>query len=141
MVPVTTTVIPAAATESVNGIVCEIVLAAIPIDNNKPPIVAEGVMVATVLKYLTLVVVEALAGPVTTSVMARPSASVPAIVKVTPAKDAWTGDVNVTKCAKPSEVEVVVGAVAAPVLVKVWALNAVVDATAGVNGPNLIGRI
>lgn len=38
-------------------------------------------------------------------------------------------------------VSVVVGAVAAPVLLNVWALNAVVDATAGVNGPNLIGRI
>jgi len=35
----------------------------------------------------------------------------------------------------------VVGAVAAPVLVKPWALNAVVEASAGVYGPCTNGRI
>ena len=94
--PVTATVMPAAATEFVSGIVGVIAVTAMPIDSTSAPIVADGVMVVMVLKNLVLVVVDALAGPVTVSVIVCPSGSVPRIVNVMPARVAWAGDVSVT---------------------------------------------
>ena len=68
-VPVTATVMPAAAAELVSGMVGVMAVTAMPTASVKAPMVADGLMVVTVLKNLVLVTVEALAGPAIVSLM------------------------------------------------------------------------